>query len=184
MDITRRSTDKWTLISAGESANGTLLCKSPFASCLANVKPDVTKTARESSSGDVWWRHVEPRPGMWQAIDFQERYIATPTVAKHRLFVRLLPRICCADHQLIVITHGDDTAFGILHAGFTKPGHCGLVLARRRKRSPLHADHNLRDLPLPDGLTPNIPAEHTQRTRARSRSPRRRSGSTNCARRG
>ena len=45
------------------------------------------------------------------------RYIATPTVAKHRLFAWCDVRIC-PDHQLIVIARDDDTTFGILHSRF------------------------------------------------------------------
>ena len=47
------------------------------------------------------------------------RYIATPHVAKHRLFVWCDVRIC-PDKQLIVIARADDTTFGILHSRF----HC------------------------------------------------------------
>ena len=45
------------------------------------------------------------------------RFISTPTVAKHRLFVWCDTRIC-PDHQLIAITRDDDTTFGILHSRF------------------------------------------------------------------
>ena len=43
---------------------------------------------------------------MWRALDGLSRYIATPTVAKHRLFVWCDARIC-PDHQLIVIARDD-----------------------------------------------------------------------------
>ena len=54
---------------------------------------------------------------MWSALDGLPRYIATPTVAKHRLFVWLDSRVC-PDHQLIVVARDDDTTFGILHSRF------------------------------------------------------------------
>ena len=54
---------------------------------------------------------------MWAAVDGLSRYISTPTVAKHRLFVWLDARIC-PDHQLIVIARDDDTTFGIPHSRF------------------------------------------------------------------
>ena len=55
---------------------------------------------------EYWWRHVEPRQGMWRALDGRLRYIATPTVAKHRLFAWCDVRIC-PDHQLIGIARDD-----------------------------------------------------------------------------
>ena len=63
------------------------------------------------------WRHVEPRPAMLAALAKVNRYIATPTVAKHRLFTWLDRRIC-PDHQLIAVTREDDVTFGILHSRF------------------------------------------------------------------
>jgi SAM-dependent methyltransferase len=45
------------------------------------------------------------------------RYVVTPTVAKHRLFVWIEPAVC-PDHQLIAIARDDDTTFSILHSRF------------------------------------------------------------------
>ena len=39
---------------------------------------------RRETYRDNWWRHAEPRQGMWKAIGGMSRYIATPRVAKHR----------------------------------------------------------------------------------------------------
>ena len=112
-------------------------------------------------------------PGMWQALDGLIRYIATPLVAKHRPFTWLDSRIC-PSNTAIVIARDDDTAFGILHSRFPR----GLVApARQQPRRPpaLHADHHLRDLPLPGGPV----ARHSRRRLhwrpARRRHRRRRS---------
>ncbi|MGH2486115.1 MAG: type IIL restriction-modification enzyme MmeI, partial [Ktedonobacterales bacterium] len=43
------------------------------------------------------------------------RYIATPTVAKYRLFV-WLPSETVPDHQIIAIARDDDYTFGVLHS--------------------------------------------------------------------
>ena len=64
-----------------------------------------------------WWRHVEPRQGMWKSLDGLSRYIATPNYAKHRIFNWLDVRVCPAN-TLIVITRDDDVIFGILHSRF------------------------------------------------------------------
>ena len=72
---------------------------------------------RREAYREYWWRHVEPRHGMWRALDGLTRYIATPTVAKHRLFAWFDTRVG-PDHQLIVVARDDDVTFGILHSRF------------------------------------------------------------------
>ena len=103
-----------------------------------------------------WWRHVEPRPGMWDALDGLSRYIATPTVAKHRLFAWLDARIC-PDHQLIVIARDDDTTFGILHSRFHEAWslRLGTSLEDRPRYTPTTT---FETFPFPEGLSPDISA--------------------------
>jgi hypothetical protein len=62
-----------------------------------------------------WWLFEAPRPAMLKALQPLTRYIATPTVAKHRLFV-WLPKEILPDHQLIVFARDDDYFFGVLHS--------------------------------------------------------------------
>ena len=58
---------------------------------------------------------MEPRPGMRAAFKTLTRYIATPRVAKHRIFVWLdiktLP-----DSAVVAIARDDDYTFGVLHS--------------------------------------------------------------------
>ena len=117
MDLTRRPSGKWIVdfgwaMSEGEAA----LYEAPFAHIAKHVKP-LRQRNREPASREFWFRHWNPRPAMWAAIDGLSRYIATPTLSKHRLFAWYDTRIC-PDHQLIVIARDDDTTFGILHSRF------------------------------------------------------------------
>ena len=93
---------------------------------------------------------------MWRALDGQSCYIATPTVAKHRLFVWCAARIC-PDHQLIVIARDADTMFGILHSRFHKLWslRLGTSLEDRPRYTPTTT---FETFPFPDGLTPDVPA--------------------------
>ena len=50
-----------------------------------------------------------------QAFTHLERYIATPELSKHRLFV-WLPVDVLPDHQLVVVCRDDDYTFGVLHS--------------------------------------------------------------------
>jgi type II restriction/modification system DNA methylase subunit YeeA len=52
---------------------------------------------------------------MRRAIDPLERYIATPRVSKHRLFVWQEPRVLCNDGT-IVLARDDDYFFGMLQS--------------------------------------------------------------------
>src|SRR5437660_2954549 len=52
---------------------------------------------------------------MRDALNGLTRYVAMPTVSKHRLFVWLETRTL-PDHQLIVFARDDDYFFGVLHS--------------------------------------------------------------------
>ena len=115
MDLTRRPAGKWIVdfgwtMSAGNAA----LYEQPFRWVQEHVYP-VRQQNRREAYREYWWRHVEPRQGMWRALDGLSRYIATPTVAKHRLFVWCDARIC-PDHQLIVKFPGGSAGFLFLQA--------------------------------------------------------------------
>jgi type II restriction/modification system DNA methylase subunit YeeA len=117
MDLTRRPAGKWIVdfgwnLSEGEAA----LYEEPFRHAKEYVYPMRQRNRREAYRV-YWWRHVEPRQGMWRALDGLPRYIATPRVAKHRLFAWCDARIC-PDSQVIVIARDDDATFGILHSRF------------------------------------------------------------------
>ena len=156
MDVTRRPADKWIIDFGWEtSEREAALYEAPFAYCLAKVKSERDKNRREAYRR-FWWRHVEPRPGMWGTMNGQARYIATPTIAKHRLFC-CIDRAVCPDHQLIVIARDDDTSFGILHSRFHESWalRLGTSLEDRPRYTP---SSTFETFPFPEGLTPNIPA--------------------------
>jgi type II restriction/modification system DNA methylase subunit YeeA len=93
---------------------------------------------------------------MWRALRGRPRYIATPTVAKHRLFC-WLQQIVCPDHQLIVIAANDDVTFGILHSCLHEAWALGLgtSLEDRPRYTP---SSTYETFPFPEGLTPSRPA--------------------------
>ena len=120
-DVTRRPAGKW-IIDFGwtMSESDAALYQEPFQWVRERVYPiyiDTPRGSRSKPRRQHWWRHARPYPEMRQALDGLPRYIATPTVAKHRLFVWCDARIC-PDHQLIAIARDDDTTFGILHSRF------------------------------------------------------------------
>ena len=95
---------------------------------------------------------------MWKALAGLSRYIATPTVAKHRLFVWCDVRIC-PDHQLIVIARDDDTTFGILHSRFHEAWSLRLGTWLGKGNDPRYTPTTtFETFPFPDGLSPDVPA--------------------------
>ena len=156
MDVTRRPSGKWVVDFGWEMKESeAALYEEPFRHVRAHVHPMRQRTRREAYRA-YWWRHVEPRQGMWRALAGLPRYIATPTVSKHRLFVWLDARIC-PDHQLIVVARSDDTTFGILQSRFHRAWslRLGTSLEDRPRYTPTTT---FESFPFPEGLSPDVPA--------------------------
>ena len=149
MDLTRRPAGKWIVdFGSDKDEAAAALYEGPFAYAESRIKP-IRKNPR-------WWRHERPRPEMWTALSDLSRLIATPTVAKHRLFVWLDSRVC-PDHQLIVVARDDDVTFGVLHSRFHEAW--ALRLGTSLESRPRYTlTSTFETFPFPSGLSPDIPA--------------------------
>ena len=158
MDLTRRPKGKWIIdfgwtMSEGDAA----LYEEPFRWAHDRVYPMRQRNRREAYRRH-WWRHAEPRPGMWRELDGLPRYIATPCVSKHRVFAWRDVRIC-PDHKLIVVARDDDTTFGILHSRFHEIWSLRLGSWHGKGNDPSYTPTTtFETFPFPEGLTPDIPA--------------------------
>ena len=156
MDLTRRSAGKW-IVDFGDTMSETdaALYEAPFGYIEEHVKP-VRQKNREKASREFWFRHWNPRPAMWNALGGLSRYIATPRVAKHRLFVWLEASVC-PDSAVITIARDDDTTFGILHSRFHEAWslRLGTSLEDRPRYTPTTT---FETFPFPQGLSPDISA--------------------------
>jgi type II restriction/modification system DNA methylase subunit YeeA len=114
-DITGRSRNMW-IIDFGISMPEEQASKyeAPFEYIKKSVKVQ-REEADKNWYHKEWWMHYAPRPAMRAAIERLDRFIATPTLSKHRIFV-WLNNPTLPDHQLIVIARSDDYFFGILHS--------------------------------------------------------------------
>ena len=87
----------------------------PFEYTKKHIKPSREKVNSEERTTSNWWLHQRPRPEMRDALTGLSRYIGTPRVAKHRVFVWLdihtLP-----DSQVVAIARNDDYSFGVLQS--------------------------------------------------------------------
>ena len=88
--------------------------EAPFEYVVANVKP-ARITNRIQWRADHWWLYGAPAPAMRQAMTGLNRYLATPRVSKHRIFVWVEAGVMCND-STDVFARDDDYFFGVLHS--------------------------------------------------------------------
>ena len=158
MDVTRRPSGKW-IVDFGDTMTEAqaALFEAPFGHAQQTVLP-MRKKSKVKGIAELWWQHWCPRPNMWKALAGLSRYIATPRVAKHRLFVWLDSRIC-PDCQLIVIARDDDTIFGILHSRFHEAWSLRLGTWLGKGNDPRYTPTTtFETFPFPLGLSPDVPA--------------------------
>lgn len=151
-DVTRRNRDIWIIDFGCDMDESTAsLFEAPFSYSRKHVLPMRQANNRETYR-KFWWRHGESRPGLRKLITPLPRYIATPEVAKHRVFV-WVPSQVLPDKNLQVITRPDDTTFGILHSRFHELWslRMGSSLEDRPRYTPTTT---FETFPFPFGLTP------------------------------
>ena len=158
MAVTRRSADKWIIDfgwTMGEE--DAALYEAPFQYAQEQVHPMRQRNRRQSNRLN-WWRHVEPRQGMWKALDGLPRYIATARVSKHRLIVWFDIRVC-PDSALIAVARDDDTTFGILHSRFHEVWSLRMGAWLGKGNDPRYTPTTtFETFPFPKGLGPGVPA--------------------------
>jgi type II restriction/modification system DNA methylase subunit YeeA len=114
-DITGRNRGMYIIdFGATMSHQEAALYEMPFEYLAHHVQAKRTDNNR-SAYADKWWLHGEPRPDLRAALVGLNRYIATPSVAKHRLFLWLSVDVV-PDHAAFVFAHDDDYFFGVLHS--------------------------------------------------------------------
>ena len=113
-DITDRSRGMWIVDFGDMPAEEAALYEVPFEYVNTKVKPQ-RETSRSTISS--WWLHERPRPEMREAVRKFSRFIITPRVSKHRLFV-WIGKDTLPDSATIAIARDDDYTFGVLHSRF------------------------------------------------------------------
>ena len=112
-DITSHPSKTWVIdFGVGMTMEEAALFEAPFEHANRQVRP---KRDESRSKVSNWWLHERPRPKMRNALKGLQRYVATPTTAKHRLFTWLKAEVL-PDHSLIAIARDDDYTFGVLHS--------------------------------------------------------------------
>ena len=152
LDLARRYGDGW-IIDFGTSATeaDAAQYEAPFGHVVQHVKPEREKN-KDQNRKKYWWRFGRTGEDMRAAVQGLPRYIATPHVSKHRLFI-WLGACVLPDKMLIVIARADDTTFGILHSRFHELWslRLGTSLEDRPRYTPTTC---FETFPFPAGLTP------------------------------
>ena len=129
------------------------LYQMPFEYLRKNVMPERVNNNREGYRLK-WWMHGEPRPDLRAAVAKLKRYIITPAVSKHRVFVWLQPKIL-PDHAVFAIARDDDYFFGVLHSRAHEVWglHMGTQLEDRPRYTPTSTFETF-PFPWPPGKEP------------------------------
>ncbi|MBX3549735.1 MAG: class I SAM-dependent DNA methyltransferase [Xanthobacteraceae bacterium] len=160
LDITGRPRDKWIVTFGWEmSERDASLYEAPFAYIKEHVFPERSQNRREAYRLR-WWRHVEPRPGMWRSLARLSRFIVTPETPTYTVFA-WLPISVLPDKNLTIIARDDYSTFGLLqskfHIQWTRA--IGSPYGNHPFAIRYNSTRIFQTFPFPEGLTPNIPAK-------------------------
>jgi len=114
VDLVQRPRNEWTIDFGQMPLAQAALYELPFAYVKEHVYP-VRMEGRKAQYAGQWWQYARPRVEMRAALKGKARYIATPGVSKHRLFVWVDPAVLC-NQGTVVYARGDDYFLGVLHS--------------------------------------------------------------------
>ena len=114
-DVTGQPKNLWIIdFPPGTPREEAELYEQPFEYIAEHVRPRRERNAVRHRR-EKWWLHGVPAQAMRQALAPLDRYLVTPSVAKHRLF-RWVDGAVLPDRRLIVFARDDDYFFGVLHS--------------------------------------------------------------------
>jgi type II restriction/modification system DNA methylase subunit YeeA len=115
IDIVRRPLNQWIIdFGIDMSESDAALFETPYEYARELIKP-VRTDNRVSRTAEYWWLHRRVVPPLRETIAKVHRYLVTPLVSKHRIFVWLTPDIL-PGNLLIAFAREDDYFFGVLHS--------------------------------------------------------------------
>jgi hypothetical protein len=116
-EITKRADLRWVVaFDPASDSKAAALYEKPFRVVVETVRPIREKNHRKAYR-DRWWVHGEARPAMLAALRGLPRFIATPRVSKHRVFVWISPEYLPSD-ATVAFARDDDYFFGVVQSRF------------------------------------------------------------------
>ena len=113
-DIAARSRSRWIINFYQMPIEEASLYELPFEYVKKVVKPDRDKN-NSRQRRTYWWRLGASGEELHNAMQPLDRYIVTPRVSKHRLFV-WISADTLPDSAVVAIARDDDYFFGVLHS--------------------------------------------------------------------
>jgi type II restriction/modification system DNA methylase subunit YeeA len=157
MDVARQPRDMWIVDFTGLTQSQAAFYARPYAHVAQHVKPLRDKNARNVRRLN-WWLHGDAQPRMRAAIKMLERYIVTPEVSKHRIFM-WAPRPVLPDSKLMVVARDDDVTFGILQSQLHEVWALATGSWHGVGNDPRYTPSTtFETFPFPPSLTPDRPA--------------------------
>ena len=152
--MVQRRVDDWVVdFGLDMSREDASLYETPFAVVETQVA-SIRLAGNDKSQAKRWWLHARPSPKYRKALATLPRVIATPCVAKHRVFA-FLDRNELADHAVAIIARADDATFGILHSRFHELWSLRLCTWLGVGNDPRYTPTTtFETFPFPAGLTP------------------------------
>jgi len=114
VDLVKRARNEWTIDFGQMPLEQASLYEQPFAYVKEHVYPIRMQDDKVQYAG-AWWQYARPRVEMREALKDKVQYIATPGVAKHRIFVWVKSEVLC-NQGTLVFARDDDYFFGVLHS--------------------------------------------------------------------
>jgi type II restriction/modification system DNA methylase subunit YeeA len=113
VDLVGKNREQWTLDFASLSFDDAINYAAPFAYLKTTVFPVRGNNPKQNNSN--WWQYERPRIEMRKALTGLSRFLVTPAVAKHRIFVWHGSEYLC-NQGTLVFARDDDYFFGVLHS--------------------------------------------------------------------
>ena len=113
-DIAGRSRGMWIINFAEMEMQEASLYEAPFEYVNKEIRAKRLRN-RDPRFRKYWWRLGRSRVQFRKSIEALERYIVTPRVSKHRLFV-WVSSDTLPDSAVIAFAKDDDYFFGVLHS--------------------------------------------------------------------
>jgi len=114
MDVVRRPRKKWIIDFGNRTEQEASLYELPFEYVRAEIKPDRDNN-RDRQRRENWWRLGRSGDDLKRATAHLSRFIVTPRVATHRLFLWVeagtLP-----DSAVVAVARSDDYFLGVLQS--------------------------------------------------------------------
>lgn len=158
-DVAGRPSGRWIIdFGVNREMRDAQLYEAPFEYLREGVF-EARQGKRETRASAKGWIMQRPRPHMREAVSPLNRFIVTPRVAKHRIFV-WVHHFVVPDTRLVVIARDDETSFGTLHSRFHESWSLRTCSWHGVGNDPTYnAMSCFETFPFPEGLTLNIPAE-------------------------